>query len=42
MTYTPDPTFAGIDTFSYTINDGRGATDTAFVTVTVKNALPSP
>ena len=40
VTYTPDPTFAGIDTFSYTIDDGRGATATALVTVTVKNALP--
>mgnify|MGYP002623110063 FL=1 len=34
--YAPSPGFEGIDTFVYTISDGRGRTDTATVTVTVK------
>ncbi|UCG56449.1 MAG: tandem-95 repeat protein [Phycisphaerales bacterium] len=33
--YTPDPDFYGVDTFTYTISDGRGGTDTATVTLTV-------
>ena len=33
--YTPDPTFAGIDTFTYTIEDPDGSQDTATVTITV-------
>jgi Tol biopolymer transport system component len=33
--YTPSPDFNGTDTFSYTIADDAGATDTATVTVTV-------
>ena len=33
--YTPDPGFIGADSFSYTVNDGNGGTDTALVTVTV-------
>jgi hypothetical protein len=32
--YTPGGNFPGVDTFSYTISDGRGGTDTAVVTVT--------
>ncbi len=35
VTYSPNPGFSGIDHFTYTINDGRGLTDTANVTVTV-------
>ncbi|WP_299842560.1 Ig-like domain-containing protein [uncultured Roseovarius sp.] len=35
ITYTPDPDFNGVDTFSYTINDGSDGFDTATVTVTV-------
>ena len=34
-TYTPDANFEGFDTFSYTITDGQGGTDTADVSVTV-------
>ncbi|MCX6662563.1 MAG: Ig-like domain-containing protein, partial [Euryarchaeota archaeon] len=33
--YTPDPNYFSIDTFSYTMSDGHGGTDTATVTVTV-------
>jgi hypothetical protein len=35
VTYTPVATYAGIDTFSYTVGDGRGRSGTAQVTVTV-------
>ena len=35
VTYTPDPAFVGEDTFSYTLSDGNGGTDTATVSVTV-------
>ncbi|MBT2991250.1 MAG: cadherin-like domain-containing protein, partial [Candidatus Thiodiazotropha sp. (ex Ctena orbiculata)] len=40
--YTPNPDFNGTDTFTYTIDDGNGGTDTASVTVTVNavNDLP--
>ena len=34
-TYTPSPTFVGVDTYTYTIQDSLGLTDTATVTVTV-------
>ena len=34
--YTPTAGFVGIDTFNYTISDGRGATATATVTVTIR------
>lgn len=27
--YTPDPNFNGVDTFEYSISDGKGGTDTA-------------
>ncbi|WP_310619318.1 tandem-95 repeat protein [Flexibacterium corallicola] len=33
--YTPDPKFAGVDSFSYTVSDGNGASDTAVVSVDV-------
>jgi predicted acyl esterase len=33
--YTPDPQFAGVDTFTYTVADPSGANDSALVTVTV-------
>jgi len=34
-TYTPAPGFVGDDSFTYTVDDGRGATATAVVIVTV-------
>ena len=33
FTYTPDDGFSGVDTFSYTVLDQKGATATAEVTV---------
>jgi hypothetical protein len=33
--YTPNPGFSGSDSFTYTLSDGKGATDTATVTVAV-------
>ncbi|HEY7591098.1 MAG TPA: Ig-like domain-containing protein [Candidatus Limnocylindrales bacterium] len=41
ITYTPDPDFSGIDTFTYQVCDTPGACDTAVVTVTV-TGLPDP
>src|SRR5262249_26205356 len=41
VTYTPDPDFAGSDTFSYTVIDGNGQTATAHVNVTVVGTLPA-
>jgi hypothetical protein len=35
VTYTPKLGFAGADAFVYTVDDGRGGTDTAVVTITV-------
>ena len=40
--FTPDDYYTGEATFSYTISDGRGATDTATVTVNVLPAADSP
>jgi large repetitive protein len=40
VVYTPSTGFAGSDSFSYTINDGRGGTSSATVTVTVPNQPP--
>jgi hypothetical protein len=37
VTYTPDPDFAGTDTFLYSVSDGNGGSDFAAVTVTVAN-----
>ena len=34
VTYTPNASWSGIDTFTYTIADGKGGLDTATVTVT--------
>ena len=41
--YTPDADFNGTDSFTYTVEDGQGGTDTATVTVTVSavNDLPT-
>jgi len=35
VTYTPDPDFNGIDTFTYTIEDSNGNSDSAVVSITV-------
>ena len=35
VAYSPDIGFNGIDSFNYTVSDGRGGTDTATVSVTV-------
>jgi hypothetical protein len=39
--YTPNPGFDGVDSFPYTISDGRGGSATATVTVTVQDD-PTP
>jgi len=39
VTYTPVGGFSGSDSFTYTISDGKGGTDTASVNVTVTNTL---
>ncbi len=38
--YTPDPGFLGVDSFTYSITDGNGGTDTAEVDVTVVEHSP--
>lgn len=35
FTYTPDETFMGVDSFTYTVLDGQGGMDTATVTLNV-------
>ena len=43
LEYTPDTGFIGTDSFTYTISDGNGGTDTATVSITVtapENAAP--
>ncbi|MBD7920131.1 tandem-95 repeat protein [Cellulomonas sp. Sa3CUA2] len=40
VVYTPRPGFRGTDTFDYVVQDSRGGSDTATVTVTVANGLP--
>jgi len=37
-TYTPDPSFTGIDQFIYQVSDGKGGTDTKTVNIQVKLA----
>ncbi len=41
-TYTPPADFGGTDTFTYTVNDGRGGASSAVVTVVVEPANRSP
>jgi streptogramin lyase len=41
-TYTPNGTYLGPDTFTYTISDGNGGTATATVTVYVTDYVVSP
>jgi large repetitive protein len=38
VTYDPNGCFVGIDTFSYTISDGNGGTDTGIVSVRMRQA----
>jgi hypothetical protein len=38
FTYRPDRDFSGVDSFTYTIDDGRGGTAQATVTITVRSA----
>ena len=39
--YTPDANYTGTDSFTYTISDGHGGTDTAIVNLTVKEKTSS-
>lgn len=38
--YVPTTAYSGADSFSYTISDGRGGTETANVALTIANAAP--
>lgn len=42
LRYTPAPNYHGIDSFTYTIGDGKGGTDTATVNVTVSPVNDQP
>ena len=42
LTYTPAANFYGSDSFSYTINDGNGNTDSATVLVTINGVNDNP
>jgi hypothetical protein len=42
VTYLPSPGWAGVDSFTYTITDGNGGSDTATVEVTVEAANQPP
>ncbi|MHC4434392.1 MAG: cadherin-like domain-containing protein, partial [Planctomycetota bacterium] len=42
FTYTPDENFCGQDSFSYTISDGNGGSDTATVTIEVACVNDAP
>ncbi|MBT4498010.1 MAG: cadherin-like domain-containing protein, partial [Gemmatimonadetes bacterium] len=42
VTYTPNPDFHGKDIFTYTIDDGRGATATARAFITIKSVNDPP
>ena len=42
VTFTPDENFTGSDSFTYTISDGNGGTDTAAVAVTVGDVIAAP
>ncbi|MEM8670113.1 MAG: Ig-like domain-containing protein [Planctomycetota bacterium] len=42
LTYTPAANFNGSDSFSYTINDGNGNTDSAVVTISVSAVNDGP
>jgi len=40
VTYTPDPGYAGKDSFTFKANDGIADSDIATVTITIKNRVP--
>ena len=40
VTYTPNASWTGVDTFTYTATDSNGGFDTAIVTVTVGSVAP--
>jgi large repetitive protein len=42
VSYTPNANFSGSDSFTYTISDGNGGTDTATVNVTVSGVNDAP
>jgi len=42
ISYTPNANFAGTDSFTYVVSDGKGGTATATVTVTVTNINDPP
>jgi hypothetical protein len=42
LSYSPDADFSGTDSFTYTVCDGAGGSDTATVNVTVEAANDSP
>ncbi|WP_222615311.1 Ig-like domain-containing protein [Persicimonas caeni] len=42
ITYTPNADFAGTDSFTYTVSDGNGGTDTAQVDVTLTGVNDAP
>ena len=42
VSYQPDPNFHGADSFTYTISDGHGGTDTATVYITVTSSNDKP
>ncbi|MBD1938670.1 cadherin-like domain-containing protein [Microcoleus sp. FACHB-68] len=41
FSYTPNSNFAGSDSFTYNISDGKGGIDTGIVTLTI-NPIPTP
>jgi large repetitive protein len=41
VVYTPVASYAGADSFTYTVSDGNGGTSTATVSLTVSNQAPS-
>ncbi len=42
FTYTPDAGFAGTDSFTYSVSDGKGGSATATVSITVESANAAP
>ena len=42
VSYTPDANYNGADSFTYTISDGHGGTDTATVSITVTSVNDAP